>query len=155
MVYLTGTFVLLYLTTAAAQVADDAQALLRAHQTILAAHRTAQVEPWMDIEAETILVGNRGALSTSNAAERRRGRDAYLKATQFSSYRDLREPITRVSEDGTLGWVIAEVEVKGSRRMPDGATQAIDDVWVWVELYEKQAGGWRMVGNVSTDRQRR
>lgn len=140
---------------AATRATDDTRALLGAHETILAAHRTSNVGAWMDVETDTIVVGSRGGIQMVDGAGRRRMREAYLGSTQFSAYRDVGEPVVRVSADGTLGWVIAEVEVKGSRRMPDGATRDIDEAWVWIELYEKQAGRWRMVGNVSTERQRR
>ena len=153
MMHLTGAFILLALAAAAGQAADDAQALRRAHETVLAAHRTGDIDAWLNVEADTIVTGNRGELESSGL-ERRAGRAAFLKSTTFSSYRDLREPIVRVSDDGTLGWVIAEIELKGSRALPDGTAQGFDEVWVWVELYEKQDGRWRMVGNVSTGRRR-
>ena len=57
----------------------------------------------------------------------------------------------RVSVDGTLGWVIAEVEVKGVETA-NGENTPFHDIWAWVELYEKVNGQWKMVGNASNRR---
>lgn len=134
----------------AARQADEA-ALLRAHETILAAHRNRDVNAWLATEADTLVVGGRGRVSLSTKADRTPGREEYLKATRFTSYRDLQPPIVRVSKDGTMGWLVAQVEVKGTRRMPDGSDFVVDTVWAWIEMYEKIDGQWRGVGNVSSE----
>ena len=64
----------------------------------------------------------------------------------------MRAPVVRVSEDGTLGWLIAEVEVRGTQVAEDGASTPIESVWAWIELYQKMNGEWSLVGNVSNRR---
>ena len=64
---------------------------------------------------------------------------------------DLRPPLLRVSADGNLGWLIAEVEIRGTR-IVDGVETPVDAIWAWIELYEKQSGTWRLIGNVSNRR---
>ena len=48
--------------------------------------------------------------------------------------------------------MIAEVEVSGARTVADGSTESFDDVWAWIELYERTPEGWRLVGSVSNRR---
>ncbi|HEX8112522.1 MAG TPA: hypothetical protein VF516_32550, partial [Kofleriaceae bacterium] len=74
----------------------------------------------------------------------------YLERAEFSRYEDLVAPIVRVSADGTVGWVIAQVRVEGTYREDDGVRTPLDTTWAWVELYEHAAGGWRMTGIAST-----
>jgi hypothetical protein len=130
---------------------DDRAALLAAHQRILDAHLNDDLEDWLALEADTVVVGNRGELQVVEKAATAPRRRAYLADTEFEIYRDLQPPIVRVAADGSVGWVVAQVEVVGTRALPSGAAP-IDDVWAWVELYEKKPEGWRLVGNVSTVR---
>ena len=107
----------------------------------------------MAIEAqEGYVSANGGTVRFPAAQARRTQRTAYLASTTFSTYADLRPPIVRVSEDGSLGWVIAEVEIVGESRGEDGEPRAFQDVWAWIELYERTEDGWRMTGNVSNRR---
>lgn len=122
------------------------------HASVLEAHRSGDVDAWMANEADTVVSANRGVVSFPVASERRSKRTGYLGATTFSEYRDLRPPLVKVSEDGTLGWVIAEVEIKGTFSLETGDDVPVDGIWAWIELYEKRAGVWKGVGNVSNRR---
>lgn len=131
---------------------SDAEELRRIHDALLAAHREGDVEAWMALEASDYVSVNGGRVSFPTLAERRDRRAAYLEDAEFRVYRDLRKPTVKVSEDGTLGWLVAEVEAAGTVTGDEGAREPFHDVWAWVELYEKADGGWRMVGNASNHR---
>ena len=83
---------------------------------------------------------------------RRAAREPYLRATTFSVYKDVRTPIVTISDDGTLGWLITEVEVRGTHVAEDGTETPVEAIWAWIELYRKRDGQWTMVGNVSNRR---
>ncbi len=130
----------------------DIAALEAMHAGVLEAHRSGDIGAWMAQEADTVVSANRGVISFSSHEERRTRRERYLNTTTFDVYRDLRPPIVMVSEDGTLGWVIAEVEMKGTASSAGGARTPVEAIWAWIELYEKRAGVWKAVGNVSNRR---
>lgn len=130
----------------------EVAALKALHQTVLTAHLEGKVEPWMASEADRIVQANNGVVSFPEKSARAEGRAAYLGRTKFTVYRDLRDPIVTVSQDGTLGWLIAEVETRGVQRADDGTESPVEATWAWIELYEKQEGVWRGVGNVSNRR---
>jgi hypothetical protein len=71
------------------------------------------------------------------------------KSTRFSIYRDQVPPTVKVSADGTLGWVIAQIEAKGQQPGADGQPQPFEYVRASVELYEKRGGKWVAVGTAS------
>jgi hypothetical protein len=142
--------ILLAFNPAAAQQTDS-MALLSMHDRILEAHRTNDLESWMSIEAADFVSINGGRVSLPTVQQRFTGRHAYLQASKFEIYQDRRPPVIRVSDDGTLGWVIAEVEVKGVET-GNGETKSFHDIWAWVELYQKVNGQWKMVGNASNRR---
>ena len=130
----------------------DIATLEALHASVLEAHLSGDVDAWMAQEADTVVSANRGTISYSTQEERRTRREGYLSSTSFDVYRDLRPPIVTVSEDGTLGWVIAEVEMKGTSQSEDGTAVPFEAIWAWIELYEKQNGVWKAVGNVSNRR---
>ena len=54
-----------------------------------------------------------------------------------------------VSKDGTLGWVVVQVQARGVQTGADGKKEPIAFVSAWIELYEKRSGRWYRTGNVS------
>lgn len=140
-------------TPAIAQgLADDEAQLRASHAQLIQAHTEGRVDLWMEIEAADFVSVNRGHITFPDSAARREGRAAYLEGATFSTYRDLREPIVRIADDGSLGWLIAEIEVEGTAPNADGKEESFRVVWAWVELYENADEGWRLVGNASNRR---
>lgn len=131
---------------------DDVAELLGLHTQLIQAHLDGDVDSWMTIEADSFVSANGGQITFPSADQRRQQRTRYLANARFDRYRDVRDPIVRVSADGTLGWLIAEVEVAGTYTNDDGSSEPIAVVWAWVELYERTAEGWKLVGNVSNSR---
>lgn len=141
--------ILLFTACSAGQTADDPVAdLLGMHEQVLEAHRTGDVGLWLSMESDAYVSANGGRITSPTLAERRAMREPYLSSTTFDVYRDLSDPVVEVSPDGQLGWVIAQVEVKGTQTT-DSTTTPIDDVWAWIELYRRIDGEWKVVGNVS------
>lgn len=137
--------------TARAQTSDK-DILREMHAAVLKAHLDGDVEAWMALEADSVLSVNNGVVKKIGRSERSSMRNEYLSTTSFDSYRDLMEPVVRISGDGTLGWVIAEVEVVGWTHRDDGAIEDIGAVYAWIELYDKRDGRWVMTGNVTNSR---
>jgi len=136
-------------TTDDGRNAADRQELLRLHEAVLAAHRNHDVDSWLRDESDHYVVVNRGEIDYPDLEARRALLGPYLQNTIFQEYVDIVEPVVRLSADATLGWVIAQVHIVGTRKMPDGTSVDFDDTWAWIELYEKQEGRWRRIGNVS------
>jgi hypothetical protein len=128
---------------------EDKRELLAAHEAVIHAHLHEDVSTWLDGEADEFVTVNRGEVGYTGKEERAAMRGPYLAQTQFSEYRDLIPPIVKISDDGTLGWLIAQIKVVGQRTMSDGQQAEFDVVYAWIELYEKQDGRWLCIGNVS------
>lgn len=132
------------LSAALADIAADEAELLRLHQEILDAHRNIGLEAWLAKGSDPFISANRGVISYPPKEARSEMFRRYIGSTEFEYYRDMVPPVVKVSADGTLGWVIVQVEAKGTRA---GATYQFQSAWI--ELYEKQRGAWVNVGNVS------
>ena len=128
---------------------SDAQQLLALHEEVMRAHRDSDVELLLRAEEDDYVVAGRGEVTRPDRNARRQRLGPYLKATRFSTYADKVPPIVRVSSDGSLGWVIVQVEARGEQTTASGAVQPVEFVSAWIELYEKKDGRWIRVGNVS------
>jgi len=60
--------------------------------------------------------------------------------------------VVKVSQDGTLAWVVVQVEAAGTQRNGD-KTEPLSFVSAWVSLYEKRTSRWISVGNASNFRE--
>jgi hypothetical protein len=129
---------------------EDTAELLRLHEEVLEAHRAGDVDLFFSAQTDTVISGGRGEVRYISEAERRPGMTRYLESAEFEKYQDMIEPIVRVSGDGTLGWVICQIEIVGTRASDTGERVDIDSVWAWIELYEKIDGHWRRTGSVSS-----
>ncbi|UCH84522.1 MAG: hypothetical protein JSW50_02175 [Candidatus Latescibacterota bacterium] len=148
-----GIAVVLALTVIDAESAkpreDDATILLNIHNELIDAHKSNDVDRLTEPESDEVISVSRGEVLFQNRDERVPRFKDYLENTVFTEYRDLIDPIVHVSDDGTLGWVIVQVKVSGTRTYSGGESKSFDDVWAWIELYKKMDGRWYRVGDVS------
>lgn len=127
----------------------DANQLLALHQAVVKAHLERDVEAILKDETDDYLVASRGEISRPTKADRRKRLGPFLQATHFEVYRDEVDPVVRVSDDGTLGWVVVQIYAKGIQMMSSGQSHPIEYTSAWIELYEKRKGRWFRTGNVS------
>lgn len=128
---------------------DDVSELKALHEKVMRAHRLSDVEILLDDEAADYVVASRGVVTRPTLEERRRRLGAYLQRTAFEEYRDVADPIVSVSADGSLGWVVVQVQARGIQTTADGKKEALQFESAWIEMYEKRKGRWLRVGNVS------
>lgn len=127
----------------------DSERLLALHEKALRAHRQSNIALLLEDEGPEYVVANRGEITHPGLDERRARLGTYLQRTTFEVYRDASEPLVSVSSDGTLGWVIAQVEARGVQVTADAKREPLAFTSAWIELYKKTAGRWWRVGNVS------
>ncbi len=74
----------------------------------------------------------------------------YFGGATFHEWDDIEPPIMQISNDGSMAWVIRRVRVRYTR--PDDAGQEAAHAFVYagISTYEKRAGQWVCVANVST-----
>jgi hypothetical protein len=131
----------------------DEQALLRLHRVFMDGHLFGRTNGMKEGLAEDVVIVSRGEVHPLSGAETLEMLTEILERTDYTVYDDLIRPVVRVSNDGTLGWVIVQVAARGHQRGEEGKpTKPLEFISAWVELYEKMDGSWRMSGNVSNFR---
>jgi len=136
-------------TGSGAHVASDEAALRALHAKVIQAHRESNPGLLFEDVSEDFVQANRGVITSPTIDERRARFASYLGSTTFAEYRDLVEPVVKVSKDGTLGWVIVQVKARGVQTTDAGKKEPLEFVSAWIELYEKRDGRWISVGNLS------
>ena len=126
------------------------QELLDEHKKSLDAHLQKDISFFTSNISENVLNVSNGEIYRPSKDDIHQRFSNYLSSTEFTKYEDISDPIVQVSDDGTLGWVIANVEIKGVRKMPDGSEAKIDSVWAWINLYKRENNIWIRQGNLST-----
>ena len=132
-----------------ASAPTDADLLKGLHEKVIRAHLQSNVELLLEDEASDYVVASRGAVTRPTLEERRGRLGPYLQRTAFHEYRDAVDPMVSVSGDGTLGWVVVQVQARGLQTTAEGRKEPLAFASAWIELYEKRNGRWLRVGNVS------
>ena len=129
--------------------AADIATLRALHEDSLRAHREGDWRFFGKGIGDDLVLGSRGEIVIPDRGETlERFRD-YLGRTDFSAYHDASEPIVHVSEDGTMGWVLAHIYIAGIQDKGEPSESKYDTTWTWVSIFEKRNGKWLRVANVS------
>jgi len=128
---------------------SDTLGIQAMHEALLESHLDGDAEGVLANEAEGIVVVSQGDVLLPTRQERARQFTRYLERATFTEYRDLVDPIVRVSECGDMGWLIAQVFISGEYIGADGRREPFESTWAWIELYEKRDGQWWRIGEVS------
>jgi hypothetical protein len=137
------------LVPASARAGSDAEVLKGLHAKVMRAHLESNVELILEDDATDYVVASRGEVTRPTPEDRRKRLGPYLRSIAFQEYRDLVEPVVSVSADGSLGWVVVQIQARGVRTGESGAKEPVEYVSAWIEMYRKEAGRWRRAGNVS------
>jgi ketosteroid isomerase-like protein len=154
---LLTSFVLLLLASMPAHAAQsarpapaDERRLLDLHEAGLKAHMDGDIDALLAFQADDFLLVDRGEISSLSKQDVRDFLGPYLASTKFEFYRDKVPPLVKVSKDGTLGWVAAQIEARGESMDTNGQPKTIEAVFAWIELYERRGDEWVSIGNATS-----
>lgn len=129
---------------------DDLAALATAHARVLEAHRRSDVALLLADADERSISSGRGVLRETRREELAARLGPYFATTRFTRYDDVVPPVLAVSADGTMGWLACQIEAAGTQSQASGPPQPVAFGYSWVELYARQSGEWRAIGNASS-----
>lgn len=136
---------------APAEVLTDEQHLLRLHRVAMDGHLFGETTAMKAFRGDSAVFVSEGEIYEVDRNQSSAMLDRIMANRNYTVYDDLIRPIIKVSEDGTLGWVIAQISARGVRFDTNGDPSGpLSFVSGWISLYEKQDGQWRHAGNVST-----
>ncbi len=140
----------LALFRAPVNVLTDEQQLLGLHRVVMDDHLFGETDGIIGQRGDAVVFVSAGEVYEMDGEAFDGSIRGLMSNRDYTKYDDLIRPIVRVSEDGTLAWVIVQVSAGGARLDESGAiTGPLEFVSAWVSLFEKVQGDWKMVGNVS------
>lgn len=126
-------------------------ALLKIHAQDRQAHFDTDVDLLLSHSGHEFISVSNGEVHRSTPAEERAFFEGYFKGATYYEWDDLEPPIIRISADASMAWMIVRTQVRRVTRL-EGAEEARETRFVYAGImtYEKNAGNWVRVANVST-----
>ena len=124
--------------------------LLRLHQQDRRAHFQTDVDLLLARHPEEFIAVRDGKIYRPKKADTRKMFTESFKGANYFEWDDLEPPIIRISNDGSLGWIIVRLKVRRTKKDAAGAEKEEKFVYAGIMTYEKRDGAWIKAANVST-----
>ncbi len=151
------SFILLFVTCAvgtsaqpSADLEKEKAELLRLHKSDREAHFKTDVDALLENSPEEMISVSRGKISKPSKEDARKMFTGYFRDAKYYEWDDVEEPIIRISNDGSMAWMVTRTKVRRVQKKTDGAEQEEKFVYAGIMTYEKRDGRWVRVANVST-----
>lgn len=129
---------------------NDEQQLIKLHRMIMDGHLSESKDFFNPIVADSFTVVSSGEVFVNEGNAANEQMNKILSNRNYLVYDDLIRPMVKISDDGSLAWVIVQVYAKGIRYNEKLETiGSMEFTSAWIELYEKMDGKWKKMGNVS------
>ena len=120
------------------------------HQAGLQAHLEQDAAFFVQDIAEDYLSVSRGNVQQPSKTAVRAQFERYLSGITFAQYEDVQPPQIGFSADGSLAWLIAQVQAVGQQKTAVGDVADVRFVSAWLMLFENRDGKWIRIADAST-----
>ena len=120
------------------------QEILELHELQRDVHFQKKASEFANLLSENHISLNRGAVNTPTIEENTARFQKYFDSVEFIKWDDVKPPVIRFSDDGSMAYTIVEKEVIVSYEGDEG--QEIRDVttFAWVAIYKKYGSEWKI-----------
>lgn len=143
---------LVYPASAEDARAADRAAILAIHEQTREAHFERDPEKFLASVEDGYWSIRGGDVAFRSKDEALAGLRQYLDQTTFKRVEDVDPPRIQVSGDGTMAWLIGQVEVEAEQPDGSGGSRALGFRSAWLDVYQKRDGRWRLVARANTQR---
>ncbi len=102
--------------------------------------------------SENALMINKGRVNTASQEENQKRFESYFNSVEFLEWDDMTAPIVRLSDDGSMAYVVVEKKVT-IQVIQEADTIQNSTQFAWVSIYEKDNGNWKITCNASTNQE--
>jgi hypothetical protein len=124
--------------------------LLALHEADRLAHFTADAARLASGAGDSFLAVAGGKVETVTPEAQRRLFEGYFAGARYEAWDDLEPPVVRVSDDGSLAYLVTRLRVRRTSPGPDGQPQESAFVYAGLMAYERRDGRYVRIANVST-----
>jgi hypothetical protein len=126
--------------------------LMRIHELNREAHLGKDAARIAALISDDFLNISHGKIEHQTAEDMIAQLQPYLDRSTFLAWDDIEEPVIRISQDGTMAYVVILKDVHLTQQDENGETIEGRTIFAWTETYEKRDGEWRLTTVTSTDR---
>jgi hypothetical protein len=98
---------------------------------------------------EYFSVGN-GRLTAPDREAGRKRMQSYLDASTFLEWDDITPPVIRVSDDGSMAFVLVHKKVRLRAKGSDGKEREETEAYAWSTILRRIGGAWKVASVAST-----
>lgn len=131
-------------------LAEEEKALFLSHVKDRQAHFDRDAEALLVNSVDSFIYVRDGKVSTSLKADRIKGMSNVLKDAEYIKWDNMESPVIRISDDGSMAWVITRLEVERMKKDSTGKQNRERFVYAGIMTYKKLEDQWVKEANVST-----
>ncbi|MCM3904320.1 MAG: hypothetical protein ND866_21710 [Pyrinomonadaceae bacterium] len=124
--------------------------LLRLHKVDREAHFKTDVDLLQQSSPEEFISVSEGKIYRTNKAAERKQFEGYFRGAKYYEWDDIEEPIISISRDGSMAWMVTRIRVRRTQKDAAGVETERKFIYAGIMTYEKKAGKWVRIANVST-----
>ena len=136
--------------TRTVQNEKDRLALLESITRDRTAHYTTSAALLLEDALDSFISVSNAQVKVSSLEERMKFFDRNFDGAVYSKWDYVQEPIVRISNDGSMAWVISKVEVRRTKIDANGVTKPEGFIYAGIMTYKKVDDQWKKEANVST-----
>jgi hypothetical protein len=91
-----------------------------------------------------------GKISRPTVSESKARFREVFRGAKYYEWDDVEPPIVRISNDGSMAWMIVRVRVRRSKKDSAGVEREEKFIYAGITTFEKREGRWVGTSNVST-----
>lgn len=126
--------------------------LLMQHELSMKSHFNLDATTLVRENMEPFISVSGGRVDSSMRADAEAMFRGYFEGAKYMVYEDVRDPIVRVSKDGSMAWMITQNLVVRKKKVKDKEVEE-KFTYAGIMTYRKVNGKWMREANVSTFRQ--
>jgi hypothetical protein len=141
--------VLAWQGTETSQQQKDLEELLCLHAREREAHLKGDADLLVSEIGSRLVQVQDGKVETATAGEIREQFFDRFTRVKYLTWDDVAPPQIRVASDGSMAWVVIQIEARYRDRVGSSLGQEHQFLSSWIATYEKQKSDWRIVGIAS------
>ena len=130
----------------------ETKAILELHNLQRDYHLTKDSVSFVNQLSKNFISVNKGIISHPEKNETLSRYHRYFSSVEFIKWDDVRDPIIKFSEDGTLAYSIVDKIVKVTYKDDTGKTIEGETHFAWTAIYKKYGNEWKIDCVTSTEK---
>jgi hypothetical protein len=128
----------------------ETEKILALHHEQRKVHFEKMAEEFTEMMSDNFISVNRGKVTTPSKEENLKRFSGYFNSVEFIKWDDVKPPVIRFSDDGSMAYTIVEKEVVVAYEADEKYYES-KTMFSWVAIYKKYGEEWKIDAVASTN----